>query len=178
MKNKCRCSEMGNNRRFLIATCVGISLITGSLKAVASEVYSQESSASLVCESTTGHKSFVAKNYPGGERALIMYVSSNIHYPLDAQRANLQGYTVTMRVLIDKDGTPRICDEAKDAPLVYSTGVIPIMGIKSVEDGSVSDDEARKLLDKQVETLLTHMPKWQNKKHKPVAVEFAFKFAK
>lgn len=178
MKKKCMYRELDRNRSLLIAACVGVLLLTGSLKAIASGVYSQETSANLICESTTGHKSFVEKNYPGGERALIMYLTSNIRYPMDAQKASLQGYTVTTRVLIDKDGTPRICDEAKDAPLVYSTGVISVMGIKSVEDGSVSDDEARKLLDKQVETLLTHMPKWQNKKHKPVAVEFAFKFAK
>ncbi|MBW8685087.1 M56 family metallopeptidase [Chitinophaga rhizophila] len=42
-------------------------------------------------------------SYPGGEDALMRYLSSNIHYPKEAQDLNIAG-TIFVNFVVDKDG--------------------------------------------------------------------------
>ena len=41
--------------------------------------------------------------FPGGMGGLMQYLSKNIKYPVEAQKAGIQG-RVTMQVIIDKNG--------------------------------------------------------------------------
>ena len=42
--------------------------------------------------------------FPGGEAALLQYLSQNIHYPVDARQNNIQG-NVALTFIVEKDGS-------------------------------------------------------------------------
>ena len=46
----------------------------------------------------------VPASYPGGEAAVLKFVSENLIYPIEARNAGLQG-TVVLRFIIEKDGS-------------------------------------------------------------------------
>ena len=46
----------------------------------------------------------VPASYPGGEAALLKFVSENLIYPIEARNAGVQG-TVVLRFIIEKDGS-------------------------------------------------------------------------
>ena len=46
----------------------------------------------------------VPASYPGGDAALLKFVSENLIYPIEARNAGLQG-TVVLRFIIEKDGS-------------------------------------------------------------------------
>jgi TonB family protein len=71
--------------------------------------------------------------FPGGQEALMKYISENIHYPIEAQKKGIQG-TVICNFIVRKDGS------ITDAEVVR--GVDP-------------------LLDEEAIRLINSMPKWQ-----------------
>ena len=46
----------------------------------------------------------VPASYPGGDAAVLKFVSENLIYPIEARNAGLQG-TVVLRFIIEKDGS-------------------------------------------------------------------------
>ena len=71
--------------------------------------------------------------FPGGQEALMKYISENIHYPIEAQKKGIQG-SVICNFIVRKDGS------ITDAEVVR--GVDP-------------------LLDEEAIRVINSMPKWQ-----------------
>lgn len=84
--------------------------------------------------------------YPGGEDAMINYISANLKYPKEAQNAGIQG-RVTVRFVVEKDGS--------------------ITDVKVIRELDPScDAEAIRVVEE--------MPKWTPGKQKGVAVPVFF----
>ena len=88
----------------------------------------------------------VMPKYPGGQEALIKYMSSNVKYPENARKNGVQG-TVFVSFVVKKDGT------VSDARVLRGV-----------------DEE----LDKEALRVVNEMPKWNpgKEKGKPVNVQF------
>lgn len=116
---------------------------------------------------------FVNKAYPGGLQALMAYFGANMRFPMAAQKAGKDKITVMALAFIDKNGKVSVTkpQEAKR----YSLGNIQVVGYKSAADNSVSEAEAKKLLEAEVDKVLAKMPKWKVK-GKAVNVSFLVDF--
>ena len=86
--------------------------------------------------------------FPGGDSALIRFLSDNVKYPVIAQENGIQG-RAHCRFLVDVDGSVR------DVHIVKSAG--------------------DKSLDKETVRVVSSMPKWKPgmQREKPVAVHFS-----
>jgi periplasmic protein TonB len=84
--------------------------------------------------------------FSGGDEARILYLQNNIHYPLEARKAGIQG-TVYVTFVVEKDGT-----------------ITDIKILRGIGGGC----------DEEVVRLISHMPKWSPgmQKGKPVRVQF------
>ena len=80
--------------------------------------------------------------YPGGQGALMKFLSSNIHYPESAQQDNIQG-RVIVKFVVEKDGS-----------------IGPAQVVKGVEHA----------LDQEALRVVREMPRWQPGKNDGVAV--------
>ncbi len=88
----------------------------------------------------------VLPEYPGGETALMQFLSRNIRYPQEAQDKGIQG-RVTLRMIIEKDGSINTVEVLKSA---------------------------NELLDKEAIRIVKLLPKWTPGKNKgePVRVGY------
>lgn len=84
--------------------------------------------------------------YPGGENAMINYISTNLKYPKEAQNACLQG-RVTVRFVVEKDGS------ITDVKVIR--GLYPACDAEAIR-------------------VVKEMPKWTPGKQKGVAVPVFF----
>ncbi|WP_291528365.1 M56 family metallopeptidase [Bacteroides sp. UBA939] len=87
-------------------------------------------------------------SFPGGTSALLQYISENTKYPVEAQKAKIQG-RVVVQMIIDKDGN------------VTKSKVL--QGINP-------------LLDAEAIRVMNNMPKWQPGMHKGKAVNVKYTF--
>ena len=75
----------------------------------------------------------IPPEFPGGQEALMKYVSENIHYPADAQKKGIQG-RVICNFIVRKDGS-----------------IADVKVVRGVDP----------LLDKEAIRMINSMPKWQ-----------------
>lgn len=104
---------------------------------------------------------FVNNAYPGGVNALMAYLNSNIHFPKAAQKAGKDKIRVMALAFIDKNG--KVSVTKSQSAKLYAGGSIQIVGYKSMGDKSVSEEEAKKILEEEVDRVLAKMPKWKVK---------------
>lgn len=87
-------------------------------------------------------------SFPGGMQGLMEYLSKNIKYPVEAQKAKIQG-RVTVQVIIDEKGN-----------------VISPKVIKGIDP----------LLDAEAIRVVSGMPKWEPGKQRGMAVKVRYRF--
>jgi protein TonB len=92
----------------------------------------------------------VMPEFPGGISAMFKFITSNMNYPLDAQRRKVQG-RVVCEFIVNKDGN-----------------ISDIRVVKSIDA----------VLDKEAIRILKQMPRWKygERLGKPVRVKFSVPF--
>lgn len=124
---------------------------------------------------SSGEKAFdvveVMPTFPGGDRALMEYLSNNVKYPVEAQEKGEQG-RVTVGFVVEKDGTVSTAKVVKSNSYVLEQVSKDGGVVTKLEKTEYSADPA---LEAEALRVVQSMPKWTpgKQKGKPVRVKYS-----
>lgn len=112
-------------------------------------------------------------SFPGGEAEMMKFISNNLRYPIDAQRAGAEG-RVTIRFVVNKKGEVVNLDPIHNNVKLKDGLDQVVLKNMNGEEEVISLEYARELLIEEAMRTIKAMPEWEPGKHRGKVVPVYF----